>query len=301
MNKNSNTTILVLGKNGMLGSMVFDFLSSKTNTTVYGTIYSVSNPIVFKDNVIFFNAASDVKAQLAIIIEKCSPDYIINCIGIIKPWCKDDDPKGVKNAILVNSLFPHLLAETCSEMKSDAKIISIATDCVYSGSKGFYTENDNHDPLDVYGKTKSLGEVRSSNFLNIRCSIIGHELKNKTSLLEWFLSNPDRASVSGYKHHLWNGVTTLQFAEFCYKIISDDMFSKLRLLNHSVHWIKNETVSKYQLLHIFNEVYKRNIVVLPESNAGCPVYRTLASVYLPSENYSMRNAVLEMKNYFTNP
>ena len=98
-------------------------------------------------------------------------------------------------------------------------MIQIATDCVYSGKTGGYNEDSLHDALDAYGKTKSLGEVRSSTFLNIRSSIIGPEINHKVLLLEWFLKQPKGAVLNGFSNHLWNGVTTLQFAELCLTII----------------------------------------------------------------------------------
>jgi dTDP-4-dehydrorhamnose reductase len=53
-------------------------------------------------------------------------DYIINAAGVIKPYCSD-----IENAIRVNSLFPYMLP---------SNTIQIATDCVYSGSKGGFVE-----------------------------------------------------------------------------------------------------------------------------------------------------------------
>jgi dTDP-4-dehydrorhamnose reductase len=64
---------------------------------------------------------------------------------------------------------------------SGAKVIQIATDCVFSGSNGSYLETDPHDATDVYGKTKSDGEIESSAVMQLRCSIIGRENKGKKS------------------------------------------------------------------------------------------------------------------------
>jgi len=111
--------------------------------------------------------------------------------------------------------LPHALAQATAKVLPMAKVLQIATDCVYSGKTGNYDEAAKHDALDVYGKTKSLGEVNARHVLNIRCSIIGPELKGRLSLLEWFLSQPTGARVNGYAHHQWNGITTLQFAELC--------------------------------------------------------------------------------------
>jgi dTDP-4-dehydrorhamnose reductase len=289
--------ILIMGINGMLGSMVFQYFNKRNHFEPFGTFYG-NNPFPEQiNNIVPFNASSDVGAQMQHIIEQFHPDYIINCIGIIKPWCRDDDPVGVKNAIVVNALFPHLLADACAETDPAIKILTIATDCVYSGAKGNYTENDEHDPLDVYGKTKSLGEVRKSNFLNIRTSIIGPELTGKKSLLEWFLSNPDGSTVHGFTHHHWNGLTTLQFAQLCEKIMTEGSFDELRKINHVIHWVENESVNKYELLKIFNEVFGRKINIVAVSNIGEPVDRTLDSALLPVERKPMIDALNSLKDY----
>ncbi|MBA7639119.1 hypothetical protein ES703_46777 [subsurface metagenome] len=161
------TNVLILGVSGMLGSMVFGYLSNHTNLNVYGT---ARNPDFLKEKVLFFDAYDISQLEKKEFLD-LNIEYIINCIGITKPFSKDDDPEGVKRAIAINSEFPWKLAEYTK--KNDIKVIQIGTDCVYSGKKGLYDESHAHDPLDVYGKSKSLGEVFDSSALIIRCSIIG--------------------------------------------------------------------------------------------------------------------------------
>jgi dTDP-4-dehydrorhamnose reductase len=283
-----------MGINGMLGSMLYRYFTAHSGYNVSGTFFG-NHPFDEKPaHILPFDASANVREQMKDIVDRFKPSFIINCIGIIKPWCRDDDPAGVKNAIRVNSLFPHELADASLELDPEIRIITIATDCVFSGAKGNYTEHDPHDPLDVYGKTKSLGEVRKSNFLNIRTSIIGPELTGKRSLLEWFLSNPDGSTVRGFTHHRWNGITTLQFAQLCDKIMSKGLFDDWRRLNHVIHWVENESVNKYELLKIFNEVFKRQINIEPFDNMGEPIDRTLTSVYLPESRKSMADALDEL-------
>jgi dTDP-4-dehydrorhamnose reductase len=210
------TNILVLGVSGMLGSMVFDYLSKNKNLTIYGT---VRNKDYCNEKILYFDANNlDLFRQSD--FKKLKIDYIINCIGITKPFSKDNDPDGVFRAININAKFPWQLAHLAR--KQNIKLIQICTDCVYSGNKGDYNENDPHDALDVYGKSKSLGEVFDGSSLLIRCSIIGPEQKkDKNYLLEWFLTQSHGAEIGGYAHHYWNGVTTLQFAHLCESIIED--------------------------------------------------------------------------------
>lgn len=288
--------ILVLGASGMLGSMVFHYLSQNQNFSVYGT---VRNRQYIKKNIFLFNAgkAGDLETDQFI---RLKIDYIINCIGITKPFCKDSDPEGVYNAININASFPWKLADHC--LQHNINVIQIATDCVYSGKQGLYTEQSPHDPLDVYGKTKSLGEVFHKTTLNIRSSIIGPEPYQRSHyLLEWFLHTPDNTEVNGFEHHEWNGVTTLQFAQLCEKIIESSLFSRLLELSPVHHFIPNSLVTKYELLQIFKMVFKKNITINKVNKPEQKVLRTLHTVF-PMLNQifpqiKMDAAIMELKRY----
>lgn len=179
-------------------------------------------------------------------------DWVINCIGVIKPYCDD-----VQRAITVNALFPHLLP---------ANTIQIATDCVYSGKKGGYVESDPHDALDVYGKTKSLGEA--SHIKNLRCSIIGPELKNHISLLDWFLQ---QKQANGFTNHLWNGITTYHFVKITEGVIREGIE-----LPHLLHIVPADKVTKAELLRLIGKYFKHEIPIT-EMEAPEAVDRTLAT------------------------
>lgn len=284
--------ILVLGVTGMLGWMVYDFFRNNSNHRVVGTSRERKNK-----NLKYFNAREFIyNPKRFSFVRKF--DYIINCIGIIKPYCKDDDSVGVINAIEINALFPHKLNNYC---KDKINIIQIATDCVFSGAKGKYSEDSPHDALDVYGKTKSLGEVFTDNFLNIRCSIIGHELKNNLSLLEWFLSQPDNSELKGFSHHKWNGVTTLQFAKLCLTIINKNKFASLVKASPVHHFVPNTSVTKYQLLTIMKAVYGKDVSITKINDIGPKVDRTLATDHkLLSgifEKSTIKSALIELRKY----
>lgn len=178
---------------------------------------------------------------------------VVNCIGLIKPYCTD-----VEAAIRVNALFPHTLPKGT---------IQIATDCVYSGKKGNYVETDPHDALDVYGKTKSLGEA--PHIKNLRCSIIGPEIKGKTSLLEWFLQ---QKTANGFTNHYWNGITTLAFSRICQGIIREGIE-----LPNVQHVVPADKVTKARLLRIISNAYAREIPVYDlDADEACD--RTLSTL-----------------------
>ena len=277
----------------MLGSMVYSYLKRQPLLDPIGTAR------VSTGELIGFNA-QEFTLDNKLKIDFKDFEYVLNCIGIIKPFCKDEDPVGVKNAVVVNALFPKVLSESVGK---DTKIIQIATDCVFSGAKGPYSEDSLHDALDVYGKTKSLGEIRSSNFLNIRCSIIGPEKKNFVSLLEWFLHQEPNASLNGFTHHKWNGVTTLQFAKLMELIVLDNHFDKLVGIAPIHHFLPNETVDKFELLNIFQDVFLTNYVIKAVDNIGLPVRRDLSSNLTTLDRIypkmKMEEAVIELKGYMS--
>ena len=293
------TRVLVLGSSGMLGSMVFHYLSKNPELAVYNTVrdpkYKTQNSIIFDVNTLdesFTPQFQDLKLN-----------YIINCIGITKPFSKDSDPEAVKRAIRINAEFPWKLGVLAK--KRNVKVIQIATDCVYSGKKGQYKEDDPHDALDVYGKTKSLGEVFDGTTFNIRNSIIGPEpKKEKSYLLEWFLSQPDGAVLSGFEHHNWNGITTLQFAQLCEKIILKEKYEELLKISPIQHYLPNSTVTKYHLLEIFKQVFKKNVSITCVNKPEEKVDRTLASKFSLLESFmphqEMKDAINTLENYMRN-
>ena len=216
--------VLILGSQGMLGSAVLNYLTDKGVDLVA--------PIDTYDE-------QKILTGTLQMIKFSEFDYIINCIGIIGHKLKT-----TREAVMVNCILPYSLAEQAPK----AKIIQIATDCVFSGREGHYMEDNEHDASDVYGKTKSLGEVQAKNFYNIRTSIVGRDRHSKVSLLEWFLSQPKNAKINGYKNHMWNGITTLHFAKLCYAIMN----WKGKIPNN-FHFTPVDVMNKYKLLKIFAE------------------------------------------------
>ena len=283
--------ILVLGNTGMLGQQVYKTLSKKESLNVRGTnrISGDDSSSEFK-----FYAEVDIQYQLDKITKKFMPDFIINCVGVIKNHIDDKNPNHVENAIMVNALYPHILADYFEKKNSSTKIIQIATDCVYTGETGPYKESCLHDAKDVYGKTKSLGEVNRNNVYNIRTSIIGLEIKGKTSLLEWFLSNKDGDEVYGFENHLWNGVSTIQFADLCLDIISGNFRKKFGDIQN-FNYVINEDINKSELLKLINKTFKRNIKIKPTSTFTEDVDRRLRSeIFTMKNKFKMSEVINEI-------
>jgi dTDP-4-dehydrorhamnose reductase len=265
------TKVAILGCTGMLGSITVDWFAKSGNFELITTYRDEQEAKSFKSTYpnIDFRKLDAEKASLDKIVESIrGADWVINAIGIIKPYIHDDNAHEVERAIRVNSLFPHLLAKAAEKTKG--KIIQIATDCVYSGEKGKYIENDLHDALDVYGKTKSLGEAYFGNIYHLRCSIIGPELKAHLSLMDWFLGQPKAAELNGFTNHQWNGLTTLHFARICQGIIEENL-----LFEHSQHVVPGNLISKANLLRSFAKEFNREDIVINDVEAPKVIDRTL--------------------------
>ena len=260
----SNKKVIVLGATGMLGHVVLDYLRTQPDLNVIGTQRPESE-IEVPSPCVLFEAGDRMAALLTGV------DYVVNCIGTTKPFIKEDNPRSVGRAIQVNSIFPCDLVGYVKD--GGPRVISIATDCVFSGQKGEYHEKSPHDAIDVYGKTKSLGEVNSPNMHYLRTSIIGPELKPARSLLEWLRGQGPKAEVKGFDNHWWNGITTLAFAKLCYGIIKSDI-----PLPFMQHIIPADFVSKYELLNEIASAYGRDDIKIEKADAPSCVDRTLSTL-----------------------
>ena len=247
--------VIILGADGMLGHKIFSFFCDK-GLNVIGTIKKINanNELFitkYKKNIkTGFNAGNIEDFKKLFCLEK--PNHIINCIGIIKQLDASNNPV---TSISINSLFPHKLAQICKEY--DIKLIHFSTDCVFNGSRGNYSEEDCPDAIDLYGRSKLLGEITYGKNMTIRTSIIGHELGTKNGLIEWFLS--ENKQVKGYLNSIFTGFPTIEIANILYKKI---LSSNLTGLYH----VSSNPISKFDLLKIINKIYGKNIEIIPFEN-----------------------------------
>lgn len=265
--------IAVLGASGMLGRMLVEYFARQDDCRVVATVRDqlyLEKAAKVMPNVIWVHAKADHKNCSVDFTAISECDWIINAIGIIKPLIKDDNADQVERALWVNGMLPHKLGEWAG--KNGTRVLQIATDCVYSGQKGRYDEGDLHDPLDVYGKTKSLGECYLPNVSHMRCSIIGPEVKDHRSLLDWFLNQPAGGAVKGFSNHDWNGVTTLHFAKLCHGVINRNME-----LPHVVHIVPGGSITKAAMLQAFAASYHRNDLAIEVVASTVKIDRTLST------------------------
>lgn len=279
--------ILLLGVSGMLGSMLLDVFASEDDFVLSATTRKENNETLKKvyPNVDFltFDAENTTIEETSSILS--GVDWVINAIGIINSYIHDDNSEEIKRAVQINALFPHSLAKAASQTGS--KIIQIATDCVYRCDKGKYSETDPQDAIDIYGKTKSIGEAHSSSMYHLRCSIIGPEKASHLSLHDWFLNQPQNAIVNGYQNHIWNGVTTLHFAKICLGLVRNDI-----KINHIQHIIPADIITKYDLLKLFSDDYGRSDITINPLNTPNVIDRTLVT-----NNQNLNEAIWQAAGY----
>ena len=247
----SNNNVLVLGANGMLGKMISLYLKSNNEFNVFVTARNKSSFIEknFEKNFTYFELSDNYIVNLKNIVNNI--DFIVNCIGVIKPKIDEKNPNSIKETILINSYFPLELQNLAFE--NQIKYIQIGTDCVFSGNDGSYTESSFMDAKDIYGKSKIVGEIEGTGKSLIRSSIIGPEEGKGFSLMNWFLNNTQQ-EVSGFKNHMWNGVTTLNFA----KVVEGFILSN-ELNFNTQHLIPKNTITKANLLEEFKKQFNKDI------------------------------------------
>ena len=246
--------VIIFGAGGMLGNTLIKTISQDENYEVYGTIRKDINYFEENNSVKVFKKISCERInEWREILMQIKPDITINCIGIVKQLKEINDPQ---LSIFTNSLFPHQLHNVCSEINS--KLIHISTDCVFSGEKGFYSENDKPDSSDLYGLSKLLGEINGENALTIRTSIIGHSINSNHGLIDWFLKQ--KVKVKGFRKAIFSGLTTLELSKVILKyILNNDS------LNGIFH-ISNVPISKFDLLNLVSRIYKKSIIISPDDS-----------------------------------
>ena len=185
------------------------------------------------------------------------PEVVVNCIGIIKQL------KEAKNPLLsltVNAVLPHQLAQLCAV--AGARLVHISTDCVFSGKKGNYTEDDVSDAEDLYGRSKFLGEVHKSHCLTLRTSIIGRELETRSGLIEWFLSQKGN-KIKGFRKAIYTGFTTYELA----RIIENVLHKHTDL--GGLWQVSSNPINKYDLLSIAKHAFGWEGDIVPDDTVVC--------------------------------
>jgi len=281
--------VLVLGASGMLGNAVFRLFRESNEYEVIGTVRHERSKRFFAEaQRLALVSGVDVENidSLMRVIGDAKPDVVINCIGLVKQLAEAEDPLA---AIPINSLLPHRIARLCAV--ADARFVHMSTDCVFSGSKGMYSESDQSDAKDLYGRSKFLGEVDYPNAITLRTSIIGHELEGARSLVGWFLSQS--GSVRGFKKAIFSGLPTVEIA----RLIRDYVLPNPHL--HGLYHVSADPINKYDLLGLVADTYGKRIEI--EADESFFIDRSLDSSRFRSltgfEPKPWAELVRSMKNF----
>jgi len=247
--------ILVLGMSGMLGSAVHKIFSEDARFEVWGTRRSsASAPHLSPAMQARVLDGVDVLRETALseVMQQVSPDVVINCVGLVKQLQAADDPLEV---LPINAMLPHRLAKHCA--RTDARLIHVSTDCIFSGSKGGYIESDMSDATDLYGKSKFIGELHTlPHVITLRTSLIGHELNSAHSLVNWFLSQS--GVVKGYSRAIFSGFPTVELAT----VIRDYILPNTAL--QGLYHVATSPISKYDLLRLIAQIYGKEIDIVED-------------------------------------
>jgi len=215
-----------------------------------------------------FDAEDLGSAELISATGLSAGDYIVNCVGLTKARIDESRRTSRDLAVSLNIDFPSNLAAAAEQ--GGIRVIQVATDCVFSGTAGNYSETSGHDALDVYGKTKSLGEVPSENAMHLRCSLVGPEIGRSSLFFEWVRNQPTGAKISGYTNHIWNGLSSRAFGKVVTGIVQKDLFSA-----GLQHLVPSNRVSKDELIRLELAALGRNDVSVQSVAANIAVDRTL--------------------------
>ncbi len=250
--------VLVLGGSGMLGHKLWQVLSTRLDA--YATLRTSEHPATRLGLLDPDHVVGDVPAESLDAVQRAvaavQPQVVVNCIGIVKQAGPARDPIA---SISINSLFPHRLAALCRA--EGARLIQISTDCVFSGRAGCYAESDIPDPVDLYGRSKLLGEVSDGGALTVRTSIIGRELSGANGLLEWFLGQ--QGGVRGFRRAIFSGLTTAALAHILATIVCEHR--ELSGIRH----VASAPISKHDLLCMLKDAYGSSVEIVADDEVVC--------------------------------
>ena len=262
--------VLVIGSTGMLGGTLYQTLAGSDLKVLEA---SRSRGLIFDAEV---ELAEDLLRKAGLK----SGDYVVNCVGLTKTHINEDKTDTIERAIRLNVLFPISLARAAEKL--NLRVIQVATDCVFSGAEGKYLESSPHNAYDAYGKSKSLGEVKSERVMHLRCSLVGPEGEGRQSLFfEWVRASEPESQIKGYVNHHWNGLTSLAFAKIVAGILQSDTF-----IPGTHHLVPADEITKYELIRLELELLEREDVQVEAVHAEEYIDRTLET------NAPERNSML---------
>ncbi len=245
--------VMVVGATGTLGHRLC--LEWAERFECWGTVRDpVEEPVakLLASTRLIAGVTADEPSTLQAALGQARPEVVVNCVGAVKQAEAGQQPIP---AIRINSLFPHELAAACRE--ASARLVHVSTDCVFSGDRGGYTEQDVPDATDIYGRSKLLGEVSGEGLLTLRTSLIGRELRSSLGLLEWLISNRG-GSVRGFSRAVFSGLTTIALAAEIGAVLEEHPGLE------GVWQLASEPIDKLELLTMLERELQLGIEIVPD-------------------------------------
>ncbi len=247
--------ILILGGDGMLGHQLLRQWEGRheVRVTLRRDPDAYTGLGLFRPESTYYGVDVARAEELLGVLADFHPQVVVNAVGIVKQQsaAKESIP-----SIDINALFPHRLAVLCKA--AGARLIHMSTDCVFSGRKGDYRENDLSDAEDLYGKSKYLGEVHEAHCVTLRTSIIGTELTRNKSLVEWFLAQ--KGTVKGYRKAIFSGFTTMEMARIIETLLVQHPHAS------GLYHVSSAPISKLELLTKMKEKLGLTVQIVPDES-----------------------------------
>jgi len=267
--------LIVLGATGMLGSEVVRIAE----------VNSIPVVAISRSSEVPFDAESMEFEQVARKLGLAESDWLVNCIGWIPQKSHGDKKEDKRLATLLNTNLPHQLSRAKAQLGFNW--IQIATDCVYKGDRGNYSESDPKDAEDLYGLSKIAGEENSKGAIQIRCSIVGRDTRTSSGIYSWFKSSASKGPVKGYVNQHWNGVSATAFARLSIGMLRSDRTNPV-----SQHWLPRDAVSKFELLELFGKSLRLKPSAVSPVQANDSVNRILVT-----ENQNASDVLWKLAGY----
>lgn len=246
--------LLILGGAGMLGHKLWQTAGAHADT--WATVRDARTlraDMPFHRRRLLSGVYAEQFDTIVRAFAAARPDVVVNCVGVVKQRGEAKDPITL---LTVNSLFPHRLARLCAS--EGARLVHISTDCVFSGRSGHYRESDEPDAVDLYGRTKQLGEVSGPGLLTLRTSMIGRELATSQGLVEWFLAQSSR--VPGFTKALFSGLTTIELSRVIMRILESHQDLQ------GVYHVASNPITKHDVLVLLNRAFARGLTIEPDES-----------------------------------
>lgn len=271
--------VLVLGADGMLGHRMARVLAE--DFEVLGTVRTAPPE---RWSRLCPGAALRQGVDLAAVpgvVADFRPEAVVNCIGLVKQRPTSDFKE-------VNARFPHLLAGL------GPRLVHFSTDCVFSGRRGGYRQDEAPDPVDDYGRSKLAGEVSGPGSLTLRTSIVGWELKEHRGLLEWFAANRGQA-VKGFRRAVFSGLSTEAMARLVARLLRTDLCGLWQ--------VAAEPIDKFTLLTRLRDLLGWPMEIQPDDDFHCDrsldasPFRAAAGWAPPSWDEMLRDLATQRADY----